>query len=172
MELGAICCTPRAPACNRCPLLDGCFAAANHVQEELPRKKPKAILRKRYFHYLILRSAEKIFLNKRIGKDIWKALYEFPLIETEKKVSASTLLRMQELKDIVGTENIEIINVSGPYKHKLSHQTILAYFYHFKLSKRYRNLEKEFVSVTLEALPEYAFPRLISRYLEENDFLG
>jgi A/G-specific adenine glycosylase len=171
MELGAICCTPRAPACDKCPLLKSCYAAAHNLQEELPRKKAKAMSRIRYFHYLILSSDEKYYLNKRSGKDIWNALYEFPLIETEIKVAPLILLEMQELKNLVGNGNIEILDISGPFSHKLSHQTIHAYFYHLKLKGKYSKLEREFISVSREAFHEYAFPRLIERYLEENDYL-
>jgi len=44
MELGALVCTPRKPACAQCPLTDGCIARAQGRQLELParaaRKKP------------------------------------------------------------------------------------------------------------------------------------
>lgn len=171
MELGAICCTKHAPSCQRCPLLKDCFAAVNLIQEELPRKKTKSRPRERYFHYLILHSGDKFYITKRSGQDIWKALYEFPLIETGKKVSASSLLGMQELKNIIGYGNIDILKISGPFIHKLSHQTINASFYHLKLKKIYNRLEKEYLSVSREAISEYAFPRLIKRYLDENGFL-
>jgi len=169
MELGAICCTPRLPACERCPLLNGCYAAANKMQIELPIKKTKTIARKRFFHYIMLKSGNSYLIHKRNGKDIWEALYEFPLIETEKKISPETLLGMKELKIITGQGKIDILNVSGPYTHKLSHQTILAYFYHLQLKSGYKKPENEFISVSRESIPEYAFPRLIGKYLEEND---
>jgi A/G-specific adenine glycosylase len=171
MDLGAICCTPRAPDCDNCPLLYDCFAAKHRLQKELPVKDIKIKPKNRFFHYIILRSAGKYFITKRSGKDIWKALYEFPLIETSGKVSPSRFLGMQELKTLTGNRKIEILNISGPFKHQLSHQTIFAYFYELNLKGEYYLPKEEFLPVTREALTEYAFPRLIVQYLEENDYL-
>ena len=42
MDLGATICTPRAPACGICPLLDVCEARALGLAADLPRKRRKA----------------------------------------------------------------------------------------------------------------------------------
>jgi A/G-specific adenine glycosylase len=42
MELGALCCTPRSPRCDACPLAAGCRARAAGRPESLPRKRPRA----------------------------------------------------------------------------------------------------------------------------------
>jgi len=43
MELGALVCTPRSPACERCPVAADCTARADGLAEALPvRKKPRA----------------------------------------------------------------------------------------------------------------------------------
>ena len=42
MEIGALICTPRKPACDACPLRRHCFAFVNQRTESLPRKKMKA----------------------------------------------------------------------------------------------------------------------------------
>lgn len=41
MDLGATVCTPRKPACGRCPWSDYCVAAAAGIAETLPRREPK-----------------------------------------------------------------------------------------------------------------------------------
>ena len=41
MDLGATVCTPRNPACGRCPWEGACVAAASGDTERLPRKLPK-----------------------------------------------------------------------------------------------------------------------------------
>ncbi len=41
MDLGATICTPRAPACGICPLLDACAARAAGTAAQLPRKTRK-----------------------------------------------------------------------------------------------------------------------------------
>lgn len=42
MDLGATVCTPRAPACPRCPWAGACAARARGIAEALPAKTPKA----------------------------------------------------------------------------------------------------------------------------------
>ena len=42
MELGALVCTPRAPACDRCPCATICTAAARGIAADLPRRTPRA----------------------------------------------------------------------------------------------------------------------------------
>ena len=41
MDLGATVCTPRKPACSRCPWSRSCAAMAAGIAEELPRRAPK-----------------------------------------------------------------------------------------------------------------------------------
>lgn len=42
MDLGATICTPKRPACGRCPLSRHCIAARKGIAAELPRRQPKA----------------------------------------------------------------------------------------------------------------------------------
>ena len=42
MDLGATVCTPKKPACGRCPWHDACDARAQGRPEQFPRKSPKA----------------------------------------------------------------------------------------------------------------------------------
>lgn len=41
MDLGATICTPKSPACSRCPLQGQCHAASLGIAAELPRRAPK-----------------------------------------------------------------------------------------------------------------------------------
>ena len=172
IELGAILCTPRSPDCKNCPLSSGCYAALNNLQEEFPVKKAKMKPKSRYFHYLIIESGGKYPIHKRTGQDIWKALYEFPLVETAEQVSPEILLGMKEVKRITAGRKVKILNITGPLKHLLSHLTIYAFFYRLEVKGEYRLPAEEFMNVSRESLADYAFPRLIDRYLQENDFLG
>lgn len=42
MDLGATICTPKSPACGRCPWMGACKARAAGIAADLPRKAPKA----------------------------------------------------------------------------------------------------------------------------------
>ena len=54
MELGATVCTPRTPACAKCPVADGCLARQNGTIGERPRPKRRAPLPVREFGVAVL----------------------------------------------------------------------------------------------------------------------
>jgi hypothetical protein len=62
----------------------------------------------------------------------------------------------------------DIKNSSTTYKHKLTHQTIYAIFHecHTPFFK-----DPNQVQVALDNLENFAFPRLIQRYLEDMDLI-
>ncbi len=166
MEFGSRQCKPQQPDCLACPLNTNCFALTEKKVNQLPVKSKKTIVRNRYFHYLVINHNKKLLLNKRNGKDIWKNLYDFPLIETSKKVSDKQILSHKEWKKIFGSLDITITSVSAEQKHLLSHQTIHAKFYSVKLnSKKKYEVKNDYLSVAKEDLKKYAVPKLIENYL-------
>lgn len=61
VELGATVCTPRAPACGRCPLQPGCAAAAAGDPERYPRPRKRAPARPWPLHaWLAVRRSGKV----------------------------------------------------------------------------------------------------------------
>jgi A/G-specific adenine glycosylase len=60
MELGATVCTPRAPACLTCPLVELCT-----TRGELPGAEKKSRQRKREIHYALDRRNGSVFLTQR-----------------------------------------------------------------------------------------------------------
>ena len=82
MDFGALQCTPVAPDCLFCPLNDSCVARLKGIAGSLPVKQHKNKVTNRYFNYIYVRMGAYTFIHKRSGNDIWKNLYEPPLIET------------------------------------------------------------------------------------------
>ena len=167
MEFGALQCKP-SPDCTVCPLKTGCAAFQNGKVAEFPVKSKKQGQRNRYFHYLVILSGKgknrKVFLNKRTEKDIWKNLFDFPMIETEKEISLKKLVLSKEWKTIFHDHKIEIGKESKPYRHILSHQIILAKFYQVEIPA---TVSLPFLKVNFNKIEEYPVPRLVEKYLEE-----
>ena len=86
MEFGAKVCRPANPDCLKCPLNATCFSFKNKTVHLFPIKKNKTKTKKRYFNYIVIGDKNKFFIKKRIEKDIWQGLYDFPLIETKKRI--------------------------------------------------------------------------------------
>ena len=83
MDFGAIQCTPQSPDCLFCPLADQLFGTyRTGMVTVLPVKQHKTKTTNRYFNYIYVRAGAHTFINKRTDNDIWKNLFELPLIET------------------------------------------------------------------------------------------
>ena len=172
MEFGAIQCTPLNPECIHCPLRDSCYAFSKDMIKKLPVKKNHVSRKERYFNYLVITSGGKIFLRKRMENDIWKMLYEFPLIEVSSQLNEAEIINTPYWNQILDTSNvIRIRNISKPYKHMLTHQRIYARFYRIEIDEPPVSFLEKYFCVDIKSLQKYAVPKLIERYLLDNSIL-
>ena len=77
MELGALVCTPRLPACDRCPVRLDCRASS---PESIPRKSLRAETVQRYENYRWVHHGDQVLLRKCAGPR-WKGLWTLPLAD-------------------------------------------------------------------------------------------
>ncbi len=166
MDFGATVCKPQIPFCTSCPLQKKCKAYAEKKTGLLPVKEKKLLRKIRWFYYIVLTYKEEVFIKKRAQKDIWQSLYEFSLIETERKLTEQELLRHPEVKDYL--KNGAITGWSKPYTQQLTHQTIHGRFTEITLQKKTASLHT-FTATTLQELGAFAFPKLITTYLKEKN---
>lgn len=169
MEFGALYCRPVNPDCGNCIFNDKCIAFQKHTVRELPFKEKKTKVRNRYFNYILFRFKNHIYINKRSKKDIWEGLYEFYLIETDKKQKPESVLKSKTLSEIAVAKNRLVKSVSKEYKHVLSHQNLYTVFYtiHLKQPLKSKLLKK----VNISSIGKYAFPRLIEKYLKDENII-
>ena len=167
MEFGALQCAPKSPNCNLCPLQETCYAAINNLTDQIPVKEKKVKQRTRFFYYYIIECRNSILLEKRTGKDIWKNLHQFPLIESEFELSENEILN---LATPVNThENANFKSISGSVKHVLTHQTIYARFVQIE-TEEFNLKDSNFIKVNKKDIYKFAVPRLLENYL--NEFIG
>ena len=108
MEFGALQCVPSNPDCGRCPVTKHCAAYITSKVNLLPAKSPAKEVKTRYLNYLVLLiDGHSTLMRQRRANDIWKNLYEFPLIETEQQVADETLC---EPNFWMGVQKTKIIN--------------------------------------------------------------
>jgi A/G-specific adenine glycosylase len=77
MELGALICTPRLPACECCPVRSHCRASS---PESIPLKSGRSAVVQRYENYKWVRHGDQVLLRKCAGPR-WKGLWTLPLAE-------------------------------------------------------------------------------------------
>lgn len=166
MEFGALQCTPRNPDCMRCPLNKTCHAYSFNKISELPVKKNKTKQRDRFFNYFVLTGQDHIWMRKRTGKDIWKNLYEFPIVETSEETGIELLLGKNEFQHFIRADQLVIENVSNWKIHLLSHQRIRYRFIRIRLSGEIQAPDN-FIRVNKQDIFNFAVPKLLETYLNE-----
>ena len=161
MEFGAVHCTPKKPKCDDCPLSGSCMAYATDSVGALPVKNRNTKLRERYFNYLVgLDDENRTRLVQRQQDDIWKSLYEFPLLETTSEVNidqvgqhCNNLLRVGDVDGIYETEY-------GSMIHKLSHQRLHTKFWIIKTNEPFEE------GIPVEKLDQYPVPVPIAKFIK------
>tara|TARA_B100000902_G_scaffold137256_1_gene135485 strand:- start:22804 stop:23844 length:1041 start_codon:yes stop_codon:yes gene_type:complete len=166
MEFGALQCVPKSPDCAICQIKIRCFAFNHNKVTQLPIKKSKLIIKKRYINFLIICENDNILIQKR-NNGIWKGLYQFPIIENNIEKAEGDISSSIEWNSLFNN-NEKILKISPIIKHKLSHQLILARFWHIK-SKH--NINNNIISIAKEDIDKYPIPRLIEKYLENNEMI-
>lgn len=167
MEFGALQCTPLSPRCGSCPLASACMAYASASVSRFPVKRQKVKTRNRYFHYFHIIYNTDTYLHRRDADDIWKGLFEFPLIETDTPADFAVLQQTEAFRHL--TQGIRKMNVSVALegkKHVLSHQVLYATFYVLEIGEEGRALAS-CRKIPLSDIGHYAIPRLIQIYLEK-----
>ena len=166
MDFGATVCTPKRPACPGCPFRTDCVALRDHRIGELPVKAKKTKVRTRYFHYLVVQYGDQILLHKRPAGDIWQALFEFPLVETE-RLDVDTAALIEQL-DWLSHLPHQLKGSRGPFRQTLSHQRIVGQFHEITLDTPPATLPDGYRWTSRRTLDQYAFPRLVDQYLRDN----
>ena len=166
MEFGALHCTPKNPNCLLCPLQAQCLAFAHQTMLQRPVKLQKVKVTTRYFNYLVIRMNDSVYLHKRSNNDIWKNLYDFPCIESERPMTVEEVVDMEPFQQLLEGNTFKISKVSPIYTHKLTHRTILAQFIEIKLDEELLQIQTKDLFLTRESdLGNYPIPRLIDLYL-------
>ena len=169
MEFGATHCTPKNPKCDDCIFSRNCVAHLNNLQNTLPVKSKKTKITHRYFYYLILHNKNKIALRERSEKDIWKGLYDFPLIEEKKKRKPEHVLKSSNWK------NFSLAEIHGPVKHILSHQHLFTFFLVLKPNtQKWSDAstdKRAFKFYSAEQVGNLPKPIVVTRFLTEYGFL-
>jgi len=170
MEFGALFCTPKNPLCDTCIFATRCVANQNSLQHILPVKLRLKKARKRYFYYFVFQKGQSFLMKKRSEKDIWHGLYDFHLVERKRPYNPEKLLvEDSEIKKM--TRGKRTVEVSGVYKHVLSHQHIYSRFIQVKLIGKPLLNGSGLKLYSLKKVSELPKPVLISRFLSDYHLL-
>ena len=166
MDFGAIQCTPQSPDCLFCPLVGSCSALSKGWVTKLPVKQHKTKTTNRYFNYIYVRAGAYTFINKRTGNDIWKNLFELPLIETPTALSEEDFLTLPEFRALFAPREVPVVrSICREVKHVLSHRVIYANLYEVTLSENLTSFS-DFLKIRVDELEQYAVSKLVQDLLQ------
>lgn len=166
MEFGALQCTPQNPDCGVCPLSNSCVAFHQGRVTAYPVKQHKAITSDRFFNYIYVRVGAHTFISKRTGNDIWKNLFELPLIETDKRLSQEEFMATNAFQKLFSGEIKPIVRcVKQGVKHVLSHRVIYTDFYEVILPEDFE-MSVSFIKIRQEDIANYAVSKLVASLLD------
>ena len=167
MELGSQVCTPRSPACARCPVRSHCRAYACGTPEAWPVRRKK----QRTPHYdiavgILVDSNGRIFIQQRAENALLGGLWELPGGKQESGETITDTCR-RELYEELGIA-VAVGSLVGKVNHAYTHFRITLWAF------RCRILEGSPVSaqglptawVFPDQLKEYPFPRANRRILD------
>ena len=168
MDFGATHCMPAAPKCVECPLQPRCEAFFQQKTDRLPVKSKKLERRQRFFNYLIINQKDCVFIKKRTGKDIWRNLYDFPLIETDALPEGrERMLKHDNWLRWLGPGPYRILRISSPFKQELTHQQIIARFWEIEVDTHFSPDKTSWIRTQRSELKKFAFPKIIDLYFKQ-----
>jgi A/G-specific adenine glycosylase len=160
MELGALVCLPRSPACSSCPALEFCQSLAVHSVHERPVLPPKGKLTSIQVAAGVLVDKERILIQKRPPQGLMANLWEFPggkLLPGEGPEQALAREFKEELElDIRVEEKIIVI------KHSYTSFRVTLHMYWCTLASPEQepvlHAATEYLWSKSEELSQYPFP--------------
>jgi A/G-specific adenine glycosylase len=163
MEFGALQCVPKNPNCVECPFNDQCVAHQQNTIKSLPVKSAKTKVRNRYFYYLYIKHNKSFYITQRKENDIWKNLYQLPLIETVEEIMPEKIIFDQEFQQLFNTSDLAIDTITNPITHLLSHQKLNVRFIEISVNNDIKHAD--WIKICEEDLVHYGVPKVIENFL-------
>jgi len=201
MDFGSMVCKPSAPHCNICPFAQECLARLENKTDTIPVKAKKVKQKERFFHFFLFVCSKNeeitFFIQKREKNDIWRNLYQLPLIETSgSNLDASVgkehgsinfptqdnpeTTNIRSGRIIISNSSTDLLknilaqiheNPATPiisYQHQLTHQRIYANFYKVNLQEDYCSIfEKYFLKTNCDEFERLGKPILIAKFMKK-----
>lgn len=129
MELGATCCTPKAPNCLICPVQSFCDAFQAGTQNELPTKGEKKTIPHHVIAVGVIWDGENILIQRRPEKGLLGGLWEFPGGKQEPDEALKETVR-REIEEELGIQVNVAAKAFTVVKHAYTHFKITLHAFH------------------------------------------
>lgn len=122
MELGAVICLPRNPACDACPVRRLCAAASAGRQNLLPRRRPRRRPTAVTHHVVAVARHGAYLFEQRPSDGLWADLWQMPTCEDAAgPVRRGALARWVEAQTRLTVAPPERV---GTFQHQTTHRAV------------------------------------------------
>ena len=161
MDFGALVCLPKGAKCDICPISNTCMAALTDSVGKLPIKSKSVRVRERKFHFLVIRKGQQLLMQKRTDKDIWKGLYQMPLIESTNLLDTVSLKgEIRKKWHLTSDQDIRVEKLVT-LNQRLTHQKITGTFFDVGIERR--KLDGQWFSQS--ELEHIGLPKIIDDFI-------
>ena len=144
MELGALVCTPRTPACPVCPLQEDCLAHRAGLEEARPVRRVKTATPRITVTAAVIRREESVLITQRPEDGLLGGLWEFPGGKLEQGEDLAACL-LREIEEELGLK-IEIVRPIGVYNHAYTHFKVTLHAFDCRMAENGQVLEERGVA--------------------------
>ncbi|MBO9130962.1 A/G-specific adenine glycosylase [Bacillus sp. 165] len=166
MELGALICIPKSPACLLCPVRNHCRAFHEGVQKELPVKsKAKAPTMVPIVTGVLRTKTGKYLVNRRPNSGLLANMWEFPNVEIKEGMSNQKQQLAYYMKENFQV-NVLVQDYLTNIQHTFSHRTWDIFVFSGIISEDIKENE-EVKLLKPEEFEQYTFSRSHKKIYEE-----
>jgi A/G-specific adenine glycosylase len=166
MELGALVCTPKGPACDECPLAGECCARRKQATDFFPRRMEKKKVPTVHIAVGIVKKNGNVLITRRKLDGLLGGLWEFPGGKVEPKEGAEQAC-VREIREETGIEIGNLAFLTRVF-HAYTHFKIeMDVFYSDYISGQVilnGPIDHKWVSV--DQLHQFPFPRANLKFMD------
>jgi A/G-specific adenine glycosylase len=123
MELGARVCTPRAPDCRACPVLNHCRAARAGLQQAIPVRRPRRAAPQVSALAAAIRHDGRYLLLRRGPRGLLAGLWGLPTVETPGPCDDPAAALRQAVRPLTGLR-VRSPRLLGTVSHVFTHRKL------------------------------------------------
>jgi A/G-specific adenine glycosylase len=165
MELGAMICSPKNPACKDCPIDQDCLSLLHGVTDKFPKRvKSKPVPTHKIAAGVVLHK-NKMLITRRKSDGLLGGLWEFPggKLNTDETAQAACV---REIYEETGLK-VDVTSHITQIKHAYTHfKIVMDIFYCQYISGEVTlNGPVDFRWITLSEIEKFAFPKANLKFI-------
>ncbi len=165
MELGALCCRPKNPLCNECPVNELCTAFQKSGVSEYPVKRAYTRIPTYHIAVGVIRKDGKLLITRRKEDGLLGGLWEFPGGKVESGENAEAAC-VREIHEEVNLQ-VEVASHLTRVRHAYTHFKIVMDVYLCRYISGSVQLQDavDYRWITRDEISDFPFPRANHKFI-------